>query len=133
MFVSQDRTTRLTTDLAAWFRVPSKVWLGLPDSNDIVKCTSLLILLLFITDRQALTCMHRIANALLSMNEVLLDGMTQLDKGTLREVATHVMDKSNWAKQIRAKVVFLSAPPTYTPADIPHPDVPHDAHLTRPL
>jgi len=66
--------------LCCW-RVPSKVWLGLPDSNDIVK----------------------IANALLSMNEVLLDGMTQLDKGTLREVATHVMDKSNWAKQIRAK------------------------------
>lgn len=75
--------------LGCW-RVPSKVWLGLPDSNP-----------------DPATCLCRdpaqFESALLSMNEVLLCGLRDLSKSDRDKVVRHVMDKNNWAKFVNRK------------------------------
>jgi len=66
--------------LACW-RVPSKVWLGLTDIEDPEKFEA----------------------ALLSMNEVLLAGVGELEGEKRRLFVAHVMDRSNWAKLVKRK------------------------------
>ena len=49
----------------------------------------------------------RIVDALVSMNEVVLSGFAQLGDGCQGEIAAHVMDKDNWAKQRKQYKVSL--------------------------
>lgn len=75
--------------LRCW-RVPSKVWLGMPDCNpDPSVCTC--------SDRA------RFEAALLSMNEVLLCGFSELSKSDRSVVVSYVMDKRNWARLVNRK------------------------------
>lgn len=72
--------------LKCW-RVPSKVWLGLTDPDDSAQ----------------------VEKALLSMNEVLLCGFSDLSENDKNAVVTHVMEKNedgkyaNWAKLVKRK------------------------------
>jgi len=65
------------------FRVPAKVWRGLPDPE---------------------TCSDasQFAKALHSMNEVLLCGYGDLSPGAQGDFVQHVMSKDNWAKERKA-------------------------------
>jgi hypothetical protein len=69
--------------LACW-RVPSKVWLGLPDPD---------------------TCSDadKFETALMGMNQVLLCGVRELPPKQRAEFVRHVMDKSNWARHMKKK------------------------------
>mmetsp|Transcript_1994 Transcript_1994/g.4970 ORF Transcript_1994/g.4970 Transcript_1994/m.4970 type:complete len:532 (+) Transcript_1994:162-1757(+) len=69
--------------LACW-RVPSKVWLGLPDPD-------------------ACTDPARFEAALLSMSQVLLDGVAELAPDQRAQLVAHAMDKGNWARLARRK------------------------------
>ena len=64
--------------LGCW-RLPSKIWLGLPDPD---------------VNGDA----EQFETALLSMNEVLLCGFSELDAELRRAVCDYVMDKGNWAR-----------------------------------
>eukprot|EP00928_Gymnodinium_smaydae_P009578 TRINITY_DN1358_c0_g2_i1.p1 TRINITY_DN1358_c0_g2~~TRINITY_DN1358_c0_g2_i1.p1 ORF type:complete len:480 (+),score=70.28 TRINITY_DN1358_c0_g2_i1:104-1543(+) len=66
----------LWTSLEHW-RVPSKIWLGLPDPSK---------------HRDS----KRFEKALLRMNEVSLCGMSDLAAAQRKKVAKYVMDKSHW-------------------------------------
>lgn len=72
--------------LKCW-RVPSKIWLGLTDPDDP----------------------EQVEKALLSMNEVLLSGFSELSEEQRNAVVAHVMEKdeegkyANWAKLIKRK------------------------------
>lgn len=69
--------------LQCW-RVPSKVWLGLPNPD---------------------TCddPKKFAEALLSMNEVLLCGFNELLAEDAQSVVEFVMDRGNWARLVKRK------------------------------
>ena len=71
------------THLKCW-RVPSKIWLGLPDP---------------VENKDE----NGFATAISSMNEVLLCGFNQLTKKQKKEFCKFVMDKSNWAKLVTKK------------------------------
>ena len=75
--------------LRCW-RVPSKVWLGMPDC---------------IPDPSVCTCSDpaRFEAALLGMNEVLLCGFSELSKSDRAAVVSYVMDKRNWARLVNRK------------------------------
>ena len=64
--------------MVCW-RVPSKIWLGLPNPE---KCQD----------------MNLFAKALASMNEVLFCGFNELPVKDKETVVRFVMDKNNWAK-----------------------------------
>ena len=69
--------------LQCW-RVPSKVWLGLPDPDET-------------TDPLAFEA------ALVGMNEVLLSGVKDLSEDARAKFVAYVMDRSNWAKKTNRK------------------------------
>jgi hypothetical protein len=69
--------------LDCW-RVPSKVWLGVPDPEE---CDD----------------PKMFEHALLSMNEVLLSGVSELSPENKKGFIEHVMDKKNWAKLVKRK------------------------------
>ena len=69
--------------LRCW-RVPSKVWLGLPDPSENKDVR------LFV-------------KSLASMNMVLFTGFDELNTEDQMKVARHVMDKSTWARLIKRK------------------------------
>lgn len=75
-FMTEAGTYGMFCHLCCW-RVPSKIWLGLPDPK---KCR----------DRR------RFDRALQQMNQVALSGMEDLPKSDRRQVVRHVMDKSHW-------------------------------------
>jgi len=64
--------------LGCW-RVPAKVWLGLPDPDDPAADPA------------------KFEEALLQMNEVLLCGLYELSPAQRKEVVAYCMDRSNWA------------------------------------
>lgn len=64
--------------LKCW-RVPAKVWLGIPDPDE---CDDT----------------ELFAKALLGMNEVLLSGFSELPDDDKEAFVEHVMDKDNWAR-----------------------------------
>ena len=66
------------------WRVPSKVWLGLPDPA-------------------ACSDKAQFEKALSSMNEVLFCGFNELPPAGRLEIVRHVMDKSNWARLVKRK------------------------------
>ena len=66
--------------LACW-RVPSKMWMGLPDPEE---CDD----------------PEQFEKALVSMNEVLLCGFSALPRENKAAMIEHVMDKENWAKKV---------------------------------
>jgi len=67
--------------LGCW-RVPSKVWMGLPDPE---------------TCQDPLTFVA----ALEAMNSVLFNGLPELDEARKLELVRHAMDKSNWARRTK--------------------------------
>jgi hypothetical protein len=69
--------------LKCW-RVPSKVWLGVPNPEE---CDD----------------PKMFEQALLSMNEVLLSGVSELTPESKQLFVEHVMDKVNWAKLVKRK------------------------------
>ena len=78
--------------LTCW-RVPSKIWLGLPDPENADLAS---------TDKRELKGEiqaepSQIAFALKSMNSVLLVGFEQLDEEIRAEVVEHVSHRENWA------------------------------------
>lgn len=75
-FVTEAGTYGMWCRLCVW-RVPSKIWLGLPDP---ARCR----------DRR------KFEKALLRMNSVALCGMQELSKADRRQVVTYVMDRSHW-------------------------------------
>lgn len=72
--------------LKCW-RVPSKIWLGLPDPTTTTNDDPVLF-----------------ADALSGMNEVLICGFDELSEEKRRMILGHVMEKSNWAKLVKRKV-----------------------------
>ena len=70
--------------LVCW-RVPSKVWLGLPQDEDLLQ------------DEQA------VLDALQKMNLVLLSGLEDLSDQDKLQVVHHVSNKENWAKLVKRK------------------------------
>eukprot|EP00816_Leptocylindrus_hargravesii_P011202 CAMPEP_0196823472 /NCGR_PEP_ID=MMETSP1362-20130617/87626_1 /TAXON_ID=163516 /ORGANISM="Leptocylindrus danicus, Strain CCMP1856" /LENGTH=362 /DNA_ID=CAMNT_0042203353 /DNA_START=1 /DNA_END=1090 /DNA_ORIENTATION=- len=95
--------------LKCW-RVPSKIWLGLPDPTT---CTDSALF----------------ADALSGMNEVLICGFDELDEDRKCLVLQHVMEKSNWAKLVKRKVKNWrdgnNAPETTQTFDMPAPPKPY--------
>lgn len=84
----------LWTSLEHW-RVPSKIWLGLPDPAK---------------QRDS----KRFERALLHMNEVTLSGMSELAAAPRKKVAKYVMDKTHWtfggaADKVRKKPAAANA------------------------
>eukprot|EP00440_Ansanella_granifera_P001525 gb/GFBE01001642.1/.p1 GENE.gb/GFBE01001642.1/~~gb/GFBE01001642.1/.p1 ORF type:complete len:460 (+),score=116.44 gb/GFBE01001642.1/:1-1380(+) len=75
-FMMESGTYGLWVHLECW-RVPSKVWLGLPDPAKV-------------RDRK------KFERALLRMNEVSLSGMKDLSAADRRKVVIYVMDKTHW-------------------------------------
>ncbi|KAA8493341.1 DNA ligase [Porphyridium purpureum] len=71
--------------LPCW-RVPSRIWLGLPDPD---------------TEPSAAV----FEAALLAQDAVNVSGLRQLPATMLRELALHVMNKANWAKLTKARQV----------------------------
>lgn len=69
--------------LNCW-RVPSKVWLGVPDPEE---CDD----------------PKMFEQALLQMNEVLLSGVSELTPDGKQAFVEYVMDKENWAKLVKRK------------------------------
>ena len=69
--------------LKCW-RVPNRVWLGLPDP---AKCQDV----------------HVFAVALKCMGAVLLSGLGELSDGELRAVVRFCMNKANWARKVDLK------------------------------
>jgi hypothetical protein len=69
--------------LKCW-RVPSKVWLGVPNPEE---CDD----------------PKMFEQALLSMNEVLLSGVSSLTPDSKQAFVEHVMNKENWAKLVKRK------------------------------
>ena len=69
--------------LECW-RVPSKIWLGLPDPQECQDAA-------------------QFENALLRMNQVLFCGMDTLNKEDTQTLLAHIMDKENWARLVRRK------------------------------
>jgi NAD-dependent DNA ligase len=69
--------------LNCW-RVPSKVWLGVPDPKE---CDD----------------PKMFEQALLAMNEVLLSGVSELSPENKQAFVEYVMDKEHWAKLIKRK------------------------------
>ena len=69
--------------LKCW-RVPNRVWLGLPDP---AKCQDV----------------HVFAAALKSMGAVLLSGLGELSDGELRAAVRFCMNKANWARKVELK------------------------------
>jgi hypothetical protein len=69
--------------LKCW-RVPNRVWLGLPDP---AKCQDV----------------HVFAAALKCMGAVLLSGLGELSDGELRAVVRFCMNKANWARKVELK------------------------------
>ena len=86
---SQSGTYTRWVHLSCW-RVPSKIWLGLPDSDP---------------NPEVCTCMDaaKFESALLSMNEVLFCGFNELPQHDREKVIVHIMDKANWAKFVNRK------------------------------
>lgn len=84
-------------NLGCW-RVPSKVWLGLPDpeacaEEDLFKV------------------------ALLSMSSIILSGVGELSPEDASAFTRHCMSKSNWAALVKRKAPKpTSAPPAASPA-----------------
>lgn len=80
---SQSGTYTRWVHLECW-RVPSKVWLGLPDLD---------------------TCSdpNKFRDALLRMNEVLFCGFEELSESDQNLIVFYVMNKENWAKLIKRK------------------------------
>ena len=70
------------THVQCW-RVPSKVWLGLPTDKDAT--------------------VGRNIESLVQMGSVIIDGMASLSAEARVEVASHCMDRSNWAKKADRK------------------------------
>jgi hypothetical protein len=102
--------------LKCW-RVPSKVWLGLTDPDDPAQ----------------------VAKALLSMNEVLLCGFSELSEEEKNAFVAHVTEKNengeyaNWAKLVKRKKkndAALVAPETAQPSDS-REVVPQGYHVPR--
>ena len=79
--------------LKCW-RVPNRVWLGLPDP---AKCQDV----------------HVFAAALKSMGAVLLSGLGELSDGELRAAVRFCMNKANWARKVELK----DRPAIASPAD----------------
>jgi len=77
--------------LGCW-RVPSKIWLGLPDPDKSTDPT-------------------RFEAALAAMNGVLLCGVSELPPAERRAVARHAMDKANWARLTKRAAPSAAAPP----------------------
>lgn len=77
--------------LKCW-RVPNRVWLGLPDP---ATCTDV----------------SKFASALRSMGGVLLAGLAELSGGEMREVTRYCMDKARWARRVELKDRPTLAPP----------------------
>jgi NAD-dependent DNA ligase len=69
--------------LTCW-RVPSKIWLGVPDPEE---CDD----------------PKMFEQALLAMNEVLLSGLSDLSPESKQAFVEHVMDKENWARLVKRK------------------------------
>jgi hypothetical protein len=64
--------------LDCW-RVPSRIWLGLPDPEE---CTDT----------------SQFESALLRMNEVTFCGFSELDEQNKKKILAYIMDKGNWAR-----------------------------------
>ena len=71
--------------LCCW-RVPSRIWLGLPDPE---KCDN----------------KEFFEQALIGMNELLLTGFSQISDEKKSEIIDHVMNKENYARLTKRKVV----------------------------
>eukprot|EP00978_Attheya_sp_CCMP212_P033783 scaffold138237_cov50-Attheya_sp.AAC.2 len=71
------------------WRVPHKVWLGLPDPKE---CQD----------------PHQFQSALASMNQVLLSGFSELPHVEKQYIVRHAMDRSNWAKERKKKKMISS-------------------------
>ena len=69
--------------LSSW-RVPSKVWLGLPNPDE---CQDV----------------GAFVEALTKMNEVLFCGMEELPEEARRDVAMHAMERKHWARKYKSK------------------------------
>ena len=69
--------------LACW-RIPSKIWLGLPNPSEMADPTAF-------------------EAALIGMNEVLLSGVKELSSEARAAFVSYCMDQSNWAKKINRK------------------------------
>jgi hypothetical protein len=72
--------------LACW-RVPSSLWLGLPDPK---VCTDPKVFV----------------SALISMNDIIFTGFSDLHQGEQNEIVAHVMQIEHWAKKSKLKNKF---------------------------
>lgn len=87
---SETGTYGMWVHLKCW-RVPNRVWLGLPDPNlchDVRKFTA----------------------ALKSMGAVLLSGLGELDASEMRSVASYCMSRNNWARKVSVTALVWATP-----------------------
>jgi hypothetical protein len=97
--------------LDCW-RVPTRIWMGLPNPDEC-------------HDPQSFE------KALLAMNEMLFCGLEELDESGTAKVVAHVMNKGLWAKKTKPRKPALPSPDAVVAEELKLTIVPTNYHSKR--